>query len=189
MTHIICNNLRSLLDVSACKPQGLGRITPGAAARPGLRSTQTQGQGDKEASSPPTRDQSCHPAPKSTGPHGEQTRTSTDGPTRGLQLLTQHSEAAQHLLLVAHHQGAGRLHRHADLVQGTEDGQQLQGGMLPPRAQAAWKDGHTLLRTWGPHNDHPVLVASTPTTQAAQPAAGGHSSNSGVATQKHEPCG
>lgn len=30
--------------------------------------------------------------------------------------LTQHREAAQHLLLVAHHQGAGRLHRHADLL-------------------------------------------------------------------------
>ena len=43
-----------------------------------------------------------------------------------LRLHTQHGEAAQHLLLVAHHQRAGRLHGHADLSR-TKDSQQLGG--------------------------------------------------------------
>lgn len=79
---------------------------------------------DREGSSPPTRRR----------PH------------------TQHGEAAQHLLLVAHHQGACRLHGHTDLLQQTGDRGQgtgqgpartVQGTQLLPHLH-----GRSLPRNW-----------------------------------------
>lgn len=95
---------------------------------------------------PPVPARRVHAGPV-TGPRGDmQAQAAVDEEGSSPQAprhraLTQHGETAQHLLLVAHHQGAGRLHGHADLRRGQRTG---QGGRAVHRCAA-----HTLPSTPG----------------------------------------